>query len=67
MYIYHDVLRLHRSPNVDFGHVVDSLNKLDSGTQEQILLMSRTQDSMLIASFADLKRSLNGAFTELSA
>jgi len=31
------------------AHVVDSLNKLDVGVDEKVLLMSRTEDSILIA------------------
>ena len=53
------------TPIVDFGHVVDSLNKLDAGTQEKILLMSRDQSNMLIANFGDLKKSVKDAFFDL--
>jgi PAB-dependent poly(A)-specific ribonuclease subunit 3 len=51
--------------NVDFGHVVDCLNQLDAGTQEKILLMSRSQKNIIVASYADMKAVIDEAFLEL--
>ena len=39
------------SPAVDFAHVVDCLNKLDVGTDEKILLMSRDETSVLVVRY----------------
>ena len=33
---------------MDVAHVVDSLNKLDSGTDEKVTLMSRDEQAVLI-------------------
>ena len=53
------------SPVLDWGHVFESLNKLDVGVSERVLLLSRDEMSMLVASYADIKRCVDGAYTEL--
>ena len=50
---------------MDWGHVFESLNKLDVGVSERVLLLSRDEMSMLVASYADIKRCVDGAYTEL--
>jgi len=52
-------------PLVDWGHVIEALNKLDAGVHEKILLLSRDEMSMLVASYADIKKCAEGAFDEL--
>jgi PAB-dependent poly(A)-specific ribonuclease subunit 3 len=52
-------------PFLDLGHVVCTLNKLDVGSPEKILLMSRDQQNVLIVSFAELRRCFDGAFADL--
>ncbi|ETV93388.1 hypothetical protein, variant [Aphanomyces invadans] len=49
-YVFHQVDELNR-PVVDFGHIVDCLNKLDSAAPEKILLSSRDGQSVLVASY----------------
>ncbi|CAK4717244.1 unnamed protein product [Aphanomyces euteiches] len=49
-YVFHQVDEMNR-PVVDFGHVVDCLNKLDSASPEKILLSSRDGQSILVASY----------------
>lgn len=53
------------NPVIDWGHVFECLNKLDIGVTEQILLVSRDEMSMLVASYADIKRCTEGAYAEL--
>jgi PAB-dependent poly(A)-specific ribonuclease subunit 3 len=53
------------SPVMDWGHVFESLNKLDVGVSERVLLLSRDEMSMLVASYADIKRCVDGAYAEL--
>ncbi|KAG6547571.1 hypothetical protein Mapa_011020 [Marchantia paleacea] len=53
------------NPLIDWGHVIDSLNKLDAGVPEKMILLSRDERSMLFASYGDLKRCLEGAYQEL--
>jgi PAB-dependent poly(A)-specific ribonuclease subunit 3 len=55
------------SPVLDWGHVVESLNKLDAGIEEKILLLSRDEQSMLVASYGDLKRCVEAGYLDLVA
>lgn len=43
------------APSVDWGFVVEALNKLDAGVPEKILLMSRDEMSMLVVSYREIK------------
>lgn len=54
-------------PVMDFGHIYQTLARLDAGgDDEKILLTSRDKRSLLVASFADIKRCLDEAFAEVS-
>jgi hypothetical protein len=53
------------NPVIDFGHIVSTLNKLDAADDEKVLLTSRDEKSLLVVSFADVKRCLEQAFQEL--
>jgi PAB-dependent poly(A)-specific ribonuclease subunit 3 len=44
------------APQLDMGHVISALNKLDTGDPEQILLSSRNGKDLLVASFSDVRR-----------
>ena len=48
-------------PNLDFGHVVESLNKLDAGVREQMMLLSRDEKSVLVVSYKDMKQAIVSA------
>ena len=50
---------------LDWGHVVEALNKLDLGVNEKIMLLSRDEMSMLLVSYADVKQCINTTFKEL--
>eukprot|EP00948_MAST-09A_sp_MAST-9A-sp1_P001484 g1484.t1 len=63
-YIFHQ-LDVDGEPSKDMGHIVESLNKLDVGVPEKILLMSRDHKSMIVASFADMSACLEEAFQEI--
>ena len=52
---------------MDLGHVVTALNKLDAADEEKIVLTSRDGKSLMVVSFADVARCLEGAFHELCA
>mmetsp|Transcript_25142 Transcript_25142/g.34646 ORF Transcript_25142/g.34646 Transcript_25142/m.34646 type:complete len:268 (-) Transcript_25142:14-817(-) len=54
-------------PSVDWGLVIESLNKLDAGSTEKILLMSRDEMSMLVVSYRQIKYCLDNAYNELMA
>ena len=53
------------SPIMDWGHVVECLNKLDAGLPERILLMSHDESSMIVVSYADVKRCAESCYSEL--
>ncbi|KAF0691144.1 Aste57867_17568 [Aphanomyces stellatus] len=63
-YVFHQVDEANR-PVVDFGHVVDCLNKLDSAAPEKILLSSRDGQSILVASYAEVHRCVQNTFSDL--
>eukprot|EP00164_Ancoracysta_twista_P005483 GFYU01007519.1.p1 GENE.GFYU01007519.1~~GFYU01007519.1.p1 ORF type:complete len:722 (-),score=117.90 GFYU01007519.1:43-2208(-) len=63
-YAFHQVNE-NGDPVIDYGHVVETLNKLDAGVQEKVCLMSRDEKSVLVVSYKDLKRCVEGAFHEL--
>ena len=50
---------------IDWGHVFESLNKLDVGVPEKLLLLSRDEMSILVASYADVKRCINRSYADL--
>ena len=55
------------NPVLDVGHVVSSLNKLDAGDSEKVVLASRDGQALLVVSFADVARCLESAYDELLA
>ncbi|XP_078042424.1 poly(A) specific ribonuclease subunit PAN3 [Augochlora pura] len=63
-YVFHQVLADGR-PWLDMAHVVFCLNKLDSGSQDKICLMSRDEQSVLVVSYAELRQCLETSFGEL--
>ena len=50
---------------LDMGHVVESLNKLDLGDKQKVLLTSRDNQSILLASFEDIKQCFVNSFSDL--
>ena len=51
-------------PWLDMAHVVSCLNKLDSGLNEKVCLMSRDEQNVLVVSYAELRNCLDQSFTE---
>jgi PAB-dependent poly(A)-specific ribonuclease subunit 3 len=54
-------------PVVDWGWVVEALNKADAGAGERVLLLSRDGASMLVVSYADVRRCLAASYDQLKA
>jgi len=52
-------------PVTDIGHIISGLNKLDVGVEEKLLLSTRDNRSLLVASFKDMKTCVQEAFKEL--
>lgn len=53
------------NPVNDWGLVVEAINKADAGVNEKIILLSRDESSMLVVSYADIKRCLLAAYEEI--
>ena len=53
------------APVLDWGHVFECLNKLEVGVAERILLLSRDEMSMLVASYGDIKHCVQTAYSDL--
>ncbi|KAI9504651.1 PAB-dependent poly(A)-specific ribonuclease subunit 3 [Coemansia sp. RSA 1358] len=65
-YVFH-LIGEDGKPSMDMAHVVGNLNKLDAGSQEKVMLMSRDEKSCLVVSYQELKRCIESAYTELMA
>lgn len=63
-YVFHQT-QLDGAPALDFGHIVTSLNKVDMGDTEKLMLSSRDNKDLLVVSFSDVKRCLEAAFIDL--
>ncbi|KAI4470839.1 deadenylation complex subunit pan3 [Holotrichia oblita] len=63
-YVFHQVTEDGR-PWLDMSHVVQCLNKLDTGVPEKVCLMSRDEQSILVVSYAELKHCLVQSFDEI--
>lgn len=63
-YVFHQVDGQGR-PVTDLSHVIGCLNKLDAGSEEKVVLTSRDEQSVLVVSFREVRRGLEGAWQEL--
>ena len=63
-FVFHQVAE-DGSPLMDWGHVVECLNKLDAGVPERIMLLSQDEASMIVVSYADVKRCAENCYSEL--
>ncbi|OSD03655.1 hypothetical protein PYCCODRAFT_1434044 [Trametes coccinea BRFM310] len=64
-YVFHQVDELGR-PVVNLTHVLTCLNKLDAGSDERIMLVSRDEQSCLVVSYREVKVCIESAFGELT-
>lgn len=63
-YVFHQVDESGK-PVVDLTHIIDCLNKLDAGVDENLLLISPDEMTCLIMSYKDLKELVNKSFLSL--
>ncbi|KAF1976286.1 hypothetical protein BU23DRAFT_551748 [Bimuria novae-zelandiae CBS 107.79] len=63
-YVFHQV-DANGHPVTNLAHILDCLNKLDAGTDEKIMLVSRDEQNALIVSYRELKRGLESSFQDL--
>jgi PAB-dependent poly(A)-specific ribonuclease subunit 3 len=64
-YVFHQIDE-HGRPVIDLSHVLTCLNKLDAGVDEQIVLVSRDEQSCLIVSYREIRTCLENSFRELA-
>ncbi|KAG8215306.1 hypothetical protein J3R82DRAFT_8895 [Butyriboletus roseoflavus] len=60
-YVFHQVDE-NGNPVVNLSHVLACLNKLDSGTDERIMVVSRDEQSCLVVSYKEVKSCIDAAF-----
>ncbi|KXN87575.1 PAB-dependent poly(A)-specific ribonuclease subunit PAN3 [Leucoagaricus sp. SymC.cos] len=60
-YVFHQVDE-HGNPVVNMTHVLTCLNKLDAGSEERVMLVSRDDTSCLVVSYKEIKACMEGAF-----
>jgi PAB-dependent poly(A)-specific ribonuclease subunit 3 len=55
------------APVLDWGHIIECLNKLDASVPEKMMLLSRDESSMLVVAYADVARCLASSYAELQS
>jgi len=65
-YMFHQVMEDGR-PFLDMAHVITNLNRLDAGIPDKVCLMSRDEQNVLVASYAELKNCLEQSYGEVLA
>ncbi len=63
-YVFHQV-NTEGKPVVDLAHILECLNKLDAGINQQVKLVSRDDQDVMIVSYKELKKQVDLAFGEL--
>ncbi|ESO93814.1 hypothetical protein LOTGIDRAFT_209346 [Lottia gigantea] len=63
-YLFHQVDE-NGTPWLDMAHIIQCLNKVDAGVPEKVTLMSRDEQSVIIVSYAEIKRCFESSFSEL--
>ncbi|KAJ1739269.1 PAB-dependent poly(A)-specific ribonuclease subunit 3 [Coemansia sp. RSA 990] len=64
-YVFHTVDDNGR-PVTSMAHVIGNLNRLDAGSMEKLVLMSRDEKSCLVVSYSEIKRCIDDAYQELT-
>ncbi|KAI6022849.1 kinase-like domain-containing protein [Pisolithus microcarpus] len=64
-YVFHQVDE-NGNPVVNLSHVLTCLNKLDCGSDERVMLVSRDEQSCLVVSYKEVKACIESAFSDLS-
>ncbi|KAK1758362.1 PAB-dependent poly(A)-specific ribonuclease subunit PAN3 [Echria macrotheca] len=63
-YVFHQV-DAEGKPVLSIGHMLSCLNKLDAGTDELVMLISRDEKMVYVPSYRELKQMLDRSFNEL--
>ncbi|KDQ54455.1 hypothetical protein JAAARDRAFT_60456 [Jaapia argillacea MUCL 33604] len=64
-YVFHQVDE-NGNPVVNLSHVLTCLSKLDAGTDERIMLVSRDEQSCLVVSYKEIKACMDSTFSDLA-
>ena len=60
-YVFHSISPT-GAPVLDLSHVITSLNKLDAGLDERIMLVSRDERSCLVVTYREIKACIEAAY-----
>ncbi|KAI9690124.1 MAG: PAB-dependent poly(A)-specific ribonuclease subunit 3 [Bathelium mastoideum] len=63
-YVFHHVDGA-GAPVLDLAHVLAALNRLDAGSEEKVALCSRDEQTLFVVSYREVKRAVEGAWTDL--
>ncbi|KAJ7670508.1 hypothetical protein B0H17DRAFT_1085719 [Mycena rosella] len=64
-YVFHQIDE-NGNPVLNLSHVLTCLSKLDAGTDERVMLVSRDEQSCLVVSYKEIKSCVESAFGELA-
>jgi PAB-dependent poly(A)-specific ribonuclease subunit 3 len=64
-YVFHSVDE-HGAPAVDMAHVLACMNKLDAGSDEKVMLVSRDEQNCFVASYKEVRRRYLNELTVLT-
>ncbi|KAI0162252.1 hypothetical protein GGR57DRAFT_317207 [Xylariaceae sp. FL1272] len=63
-YVFHQV-DAQGHPVLDLGHIISCFNKLDTGTDEKVYLVSRDQQTAMVMTYKELHNHVKNAFGDL--
>ena len=63
-YLFHKIDEMNL-PWIDLPHIIQCLNKLDSGSKERIMLSSPQEQSVIVVEFKEVKVSFDKCYNEL--
>ncbi|KAJ2906022.1 pab-dependent poly -specific ribonuclease subunit pan3 [Zalerion maritima] len=63
-YVFHQVDST-GAPLVDLGHMMECLNKVDVGTDDQVCLTATDDQTVFVVTFAEIRKHIQAAFNEV--
>lgn len=66
-YVFHQIEDVSGAPLLNYGHILNSLAKLDAGSNDKICLTSPDEQTCIIPTFAELKRVVQAEFDAYQA
>ena len=65
-YVFHQITSSGQ-PWIDLSHIVQCINKFDTGSQDKICLVSPDEQNIMIVSYSQLKKCFEKVFNEITA